>query len=229
MMSRRQRKTRSASRARPLAVCYVRVSTEEQADEGASLAAQESALRARADREGWDVLVLIDAGISGKSLDRARITAARFLLANGDADVLLATALDRISRSVHDVTGLMQDSVAEGWALVTIREQIDTSSAMGRAYVQIAAVFAELERGLISERVKAGMAQKRIEGVHTGRRTALPAELIARVRQMRNAGSTWQSIADTLNVESVRTATGRQPWRVSGVQSAYRSNPTPMN
>lgn len=89
------------------------------------------------------------------------------------------------------------------------------------------AVFAELERGLISERVKAGMAQKRTEGVHIGRRIALAPELIARIREMRNTGSTWQAIAETLNAESVRTATGRQSWRVSGVQSAFRANPTP--
>jgi DNA invertase Pin-like site-specific DNA recombinase len=89
--------------------------------------------------------------------------------------------LDRISRSVSDVSGLMTRSVEEEWGLVCLRESIDTSTAMGRAFVQIAAVFAELERGLVSERTKAGMAQKKLEGSVFGKPSKLDPAVRARI------------------------------------------------
>lgn len=227
-----RRATRKRSADWTLALGYLRVSTEEQADEGASLASQQSRLQAYADVRGWYVVWLSDPGWSGKSLDRPAITDALHYLATGRADVLLAVALDRISRNVGDVADLMEASLAEHWALVTLRESIDTSTAMGRAFVQIAAVFAELERGLIAERVKAGMAQKRAEGEHMGRRTAIPRAIVDRIRSQRAVGVPYGRIAAELNSESVPTPGRRRDapgafWTRSSVQNACRVNPDP--
>lgn len=219
----RRRRRKATGRTRPLALLYVRVSTLEQSEDGASLASQRAALESFAQIHEWDVQVIEDAGVSAKSLDRDGMNRALEMLSAGEADVLAAVRLDRLSRDLHDITGLLKRSVDERWALVTIHGSIDTSTAMGRAYVHMAGLFAELERGMIGERTKAGMAQKRAEGQHLGRHTALPRETVEDIRQMRDQGGmSWPKIAQALTEKGTPTATGGQTWYVSTVQSAYR-------
>ena len=203
------------------------MSTAEQANDGASLAAQQLTLETFAHFHNWDIRLVSDPGASGKNLTRPGMTSALELLGAGEADVLAAVQLDRISRSVYDVAGLMQRSLDEGWALVTVRGSIDTSTAMGRAYVHMAALFAELERGMIGERTKAGMAQKRLEGSHLGRRTTLTLPVIERIRAERAAGRPYAAIASRLTADRIPTATGKLIWGVSSVQSALTVNPSP--
>ena len=179
------------------------MSTTEQADDGASLSAQRATLETFARLHNWDTRVVSDPGASGTNLTRPGMTTALELLSTGEADVLAAVQLDRISRSVYDVAGLMQRSIDEGWALVTVHGSIDTSTAMGRAYVHMAAMFAELERGMIGERTKAGMAQKRLEGVHLGRRTGLAVPVIERIRAERAAGRPYAVIAARLTADRI--------------------------
>lgn len=81
--------TKRVTRPRPLALAYVRVSTDEQANEGASLDAQRAALTAEADRRGWDVELVADEGVSAKNLNRPGLADALVRLDRGDADVLL--------------------------------------------------------------------------------------------------------------------------------------------
>src|SRR3712207_1768458 len=95
------------SRGRPLALAYVRVSTEEQVSEGASLAGQRQALTVEANRRGWDVEVVADEGLSARSLNRPGLQHALERLDEGSADALLAVRLDRVSRSVADFAGLL--------------------------------------------------------------------------------------------------------------------------
>src|SRR3954470_8672866 len=122
----RRRRRKATGRTRPLALLYVRVSTVEQSEDGASLASQRSVLEAFAKIHEWDVEVIEDAGVSAKSLDRAGMNKALEMLGAGDADVLAAVRLDRLSRDLHDITGLLKQSVDQGWALVTIHGNIDT-------------------------------------------------------------------------------------------------------
>ena len=218
---------RRSNRTRRIAIIYARVSKADCDREKASITAQQKALATFALLQDWDTKAVTDIGVSGKSLARPGITIALGLLASGGADVLAAVRLDRISRSVYDVAGLMQRSIDEGWALVTVHGSIDTSTAMGRAYVYMAAMFAELERGITSERSKAGMAHRRSEGVHLGRRTSLPLEVIERIRAERAAGRSHPAIARGLTADRIPTATGRTVWQVSSVQSALTVNPSP--
>lgn len=223
--ARRKRKARSTSRVRPLALGYIRVSTAEQVDNGASMAAQQTALQARADHEGWDIEWHRDPGVSGTvpGAERPGMGPALAKLAAGDADILLATALDRVGRNLTDVAGLMNTSVEQGWSLVSIRDKIDTSSAMGRAMVHMALVFSELERGLISERVVAGMAQKRLDGQHVGRHSTLSRPTVDRIHELRDAeGLSWPKIAAQLQAEGIPTATGGDVWRWESVRAAHR-------
>src|SRR6478609_6184968 len=156
-----QRKSRKPARVRPLALMYVRCSTAEQATTGATLAAQQAALATFAAAKGWVTELVSDPGISGKSIDRPGMNGAIQRLDAGDADILLAVRLDRLTRSNQDLLTLMDRSASNGWSMATTDGALDTSTAMGRAMAKMASVFAELERELIGERTKAGMAQRK--------------------------------------------------------------------
>lgn len=154
----------------------------------------------------------VDAGISGKSLARPGLTAALTDLDAGKGTVLLVAKLDRLSRSVHDATGLMQRAERAGWGLVAMDANVDTTTPQGAAMCQVLAVFAELERRLIGERTKAALAVKKAQGVKLGRPRALPAAVVERIRTAHTGGASWSAIARELTTEGVPTAQGGVRW-----------------
>src|SRR3954467_329038 len=94
---------------------YARVSTTEQGQHGAGLPAQESAIRVACEQRQWSLVDLIaDAGASGKDLKRAGVREAIDRLGQGEADVLLVSKLDRLSRSLLDFTSLMAVAQRKG-------------------------------------------------------------------------------------------------------------------
>ena len=205
-------------------VGYLRVSTEEQADSGAGLAVQEAAIRAECQRRELPLLALhTDAGVSGKSLVRPALTAALEDLDARHGDVLMVAKLDRLTRSVHDASGLMQRSEKSGWGLVALDAPVDTTTPAGRAMAQILSVFAELERRLIGERTKAALAVKKSQGVVLGRPRTLPDKVVERIVRERAKGRTWTAIADGLNADRVATAQGGLRWYPATVRSVAMS------
>ena len=201
-------------------VGYLRVSTEEQADSGAGLAVQEAALRAECQRRELPLVALhTDAGVSGKSLVRPVLTAALEDLDARHGNVLMVAKLDRLTRSVHDASALMQRSEKSGWGLVALDAPVDTTTPAGRAMAQILSVFAELERRLIGERTKAALAIKRDQGVTLGRPRTLPDKVVKRIVRERAKGRTWTAIADGLNADRVPTAQGGLRWYPATVRS----------
>lgn len=210
---------RKSTRTRPTAVGYLRVSTEEQRDKGASLAAQRAALTEEARRRGWDLELIADEGVSGATMTkRPGLLQALARLDRGEADVLLATRLDRVSRSVADFSGLMERGTRRGWQLRLLSPDIDTTTPEGRLTAHILAAMAEFERQLISSRTREGMAQRKREGVRMGRPVRLDPETEARIRAERAAGRTLQAIADDLNREGVPTAAGGR-WYPSTIKN----------
>jgi len=223
-----------AARLRPLALAYTRVSTADQAENGASLDAQEALLRDEAARRGWDVEVVREEGKSAKSITgRPLLTDALARLDAGEADVLLALRLDRVSRSLTDFATTYDRAARRGWSIVLPASGIDTTAAAGpgaRFSAQIQAAAAELERGLISVRTKEGMAQRKADGwaptakkPHgrpAGRPRALATDLLDRLAADRAAGLSFAKIADALNVEGVPTAHGGAKWYPATVQKA---------
>ena len=147
-------------------IAYVRVSTEEQANEGISLAAQEHQVRAHCDARGFDLLrIERDEGASGSRLrSRAGLQSALAALRAGDAAGLIVTKLDRLSRSTRDVLDLVALADKQGWQLHSLSEQLDTSSATGRFFVTMLAGLAQMEREQIAERTRAGMHELRRQG-----------------------------------------------------------------
>jgi DNA invertase Pin-like site-specific DNA recombinase len=201
---------------------YLRVSTEEQAVSGLGLAAQEAAIRAECDRRGLPlVAVLADKGVSAKTINRPALSEALAMLARGEANVLMVAKLDRLTRSVHDATGLLLEAERCRWGLVALDAPVDTTTPQGAAMAQVLAVFAELERKLIGERTKAALAIKRAQGVKLGRPRLLPEDVVARIRAARDAGATWSAIARDLNAEGVPTAQGGKSWYPATVRYVY--------
>lgn len=209
---------RRKPRPRPLALGYVRVSTLDQAEHGASLAAQRAALTEEAARRGWDLEIVADEGMSGKNLNRPGMLAALDRLDAGLADMLLATRLDRISRSVADFAGLLDRSTRRGWDLVLLDPALDTTTPAGRFTANVLASAAQYERELIASRTREGMAQRKAEGATFGRPRLMPDDVVARILTERAAGLSLARIADGLNADGVPTAHGGSAWHASTVK-----------
>ena len=210
-------------RSTPLALGYVRVSTAEQATEGASLDAQRHALRAEAARRGWDVEIVADEGVSAKNLNRPALQGALGRLDRGDADYLLAIRLDRVSRSVADFAGLLDRATERGWGLVFQSPNIDTSDPAGRFTSNVLASAAQYERELNGARTREGMMQRKAEGVHIGRPRALSVEVLDRIAGDRARGLSFGKIAAGLQSDGIPTARGGSRWYASTVHDVVKS------
>lgn len=213
----------STTRTKPLALAYVRVSTNEQAEHGASLDAQRTALTAEAERRGWDVEVVADEGLSAKTLNRPGLVAALARLDRKEADYLMSVRLDRVSRSVSDFAGLLDRAGRKGWGLVLQSPNIDTSDPAGRFTVNVLASAAQYERELIGARTKEGMAQRKAEGVVLGRPRTMAPEVVARIKAERATGQSLRGIAEGLNADGIPTAQGGAKWHASTVKAAADS------
>ena len=124
----------------------------------------------------------------------------------------MVAKLDRLTRSVHDATGLMAKAEGSGWGLVALDAPVDTTTPQGAAMAQVLAVFAELERRLIGERTKAALAVRKSQGVRLGRPQTLPMDVRNRVLSMRKSGMTFAAIAAELNFEHIPTAQDGAKW-----------------
>lgn len=205
------------------ALLYVRVSTEEQADAGASLEAQEQTLMMEAVRRGYDFEVVREEGKSAATIEkRDKLVEALDLLDKHKADVLMAVRMDRLSRNVGDVDALMRRSRKKGWGIILSGGQLDTTPD-GEFRTYLDAALAQRERGMIGLRTREGMAQRKAEGQHMGRSVAadfLPT--YQRVLTMHANGDSLNAIARTLNDEDVPTAKGGK-WYPSTVRAIVTS------
>lgn len=148
-----------------------RVSTDEQgADDRYSLENQEQRCRDYAKLKGWTVVkVRKDIG-SGKNDERAGFQELCRDVRDGKIDVVLVYRLDRLSRNVRDVYDFLEECGKAGVAFVSVSENFDTSTAMGRAMLGVAAVFAQLTREMISENTKDGLLRRAQSGLANGNR-----------------------------------------------------------
>lgn len=208
------------------AVGYLRVSTDEQANSGAGLAAQRTAVEAEAARRGWQVVAVeVDAGASGRSLTgRPALASALDAVRSGTADVLLVAKLDRLSRSLLDFAGLMARSQSEGWSLVALDLGVDTSTPAGEFMASVMASAAQWERRIIGQRTRDALAIKRELGVRLGRPPDIPVGVAAHIRQLRAGGMTMRAIAEQMTAEGIPTATGGTRWSPSTVQRVLASS-----
>lgn len=224
-------------------VGYVRVSTEEQADKGVSLAAQVEKLKLYCRLHELDlVAVEQDPGVSGKSLDRPGLTAALGRLDGGEADGLLIAKLDRLTRSVRDLGTLLESHFSEskGYVLMSVADQVDTRTAAGRLVLNVLISVAQWERETTVERTVEGLRFKREAGERTGgvpygydvdpagpvNRKGRPSRLVPVAAEQRGlaliaacavVGLSLRATAAKLDALGVPTKKGRPGWSAAAV------------
>ena len=144
------------------------------------------------------------------------------LLAVGNATALAVTRLDRLTRSVVDLSRLMAMANDQQWALVIIDLGVDTTTASGKLVANVMGAIAEWERDVISERTKAALGVKRSPRVRLGGPIRVPEEIRQRIARERIFGSTYRSIEEGLEVDHVPIVGGGS-WRTSTVADVCKS------
>lgn len=190
---------------------YARVSTHDQQ----TLPMQLSAMRQYARKRGWQVDVEIKDIGSGATL-RAQREALLQAARRREIDCVLVWRLDRWGRSLVDLVTTLQELMALGVGFVSLSEALDMTTPSGRALAGMLAVFAEFERDILRDRVKAGIAQARKEGRPHGRPPTV-ARFAPQVRVLAKKGMSKRAIATRLKIS--RTSVRRflsKPDRASG-------------
>jgi DNA invertase Pin-like site-specific DNA recombinase len=178
----------SATEPRPMVFGYARISTTEQ-DESLQLDALHAA--------GCDRLMIDRA--SGAAADRPALAEMLDRLRSGDT--VMVWRLDRLGRSLRHLIETVADPERRGVTLVSLTEQIDTSSPGGRLVFHVFGAMAEFERDLIRERTRAGLAAARARGRKGGRPSVWTDAKLATARSMHASGEhDVSTIAATLGV-----------------------------
>jgi site-specific DNA recombinase len=214
------------------AVGYVRVSTDRQAEQGVSLEAQEAKIRAMATVQGAELTeVIVDGGESAKSLNRPSLRNLLALINSGKVQAVIVAKLDRLTRSVKDLCGLLELFEKRKVALISVAESLDTGSAAGRLVITIMGAVSQWEREAIGERTRDALSHKRSQGqrvgniafgsrlAHDGQHLeAEPSEQAAlvEIQRLRSQGTTLRGIAVVLNQGKFRTRCGTE-WRLESV------------
>ena len=177
------------------AALYARVSTTNGQDPEMQL----RELREYCERRGWTMAgEYVDTGISGArekrpELDRMMADAHRRRF-----DAVVVWKFDRFARSVSHLLRALETFKALGIEFVSLSEQVDTSTPMGKMVFTVLGAVAELERSLIAERVRAGLRNARAKGKTLGR----PRRRVdrAKVARLRVSGQSWNKIAQSLGI-----------------------------
>jgi DNA invertase Pin-like site-specific DNA recombinase len=214
-------------------ITYIRVSTQQQGHSGLGIEAQRAAIARFAETEGYtigDEFVEVETGKGADALDRRPKLAAALEQARKAKCPVIVAKLDRLSRDVHFISGLMAQKVL----FIVAELGANADPFMLHLY----AALAEKERSLISQRTRAALAAKKAQGVRLGNRTNLnqaqakgaaangaqadrhAANILPIIREVQAAGiTTLKGIAEALNARGIRTARGGR-WHNSTVRNA---------
>ena len=184
---------------------YARVST---ANNGQDPTMQTRELREYAERRGWKVFAeYVDIGVSGTKETRPELDRLMADAHRRRFDAVVVWKFDRFARSVSHLLRALETFRAQGIEFVSFSEQLDTSTPAGKMVFTVLGAVAELERGLIVERVKAGLRNAKAKGKRLGRPKISVDS--AKIAALRRAGRSWSEI------------TKRTGWTKGTVQRAY--------
>jgi site-specific DNA recombinase len=221
-------------------VAYTRVSVEEDTTETNSLSLQEGRIRAQAEIHGRKISdVFTDNGVSGARRDRPALDALLALVRQRKVQAVYVTALDRLSRKLAHLVELIDLFERHGVALVSLREGVDTGTAVGRLISNVLGSVAEFERESIRARMREASGERLRRGlkhcvrVPYGYREAAGNRLvphdgeqriIAEMRHLRGGTkpNSYARIAAALNARGVRPRSGRR-WYASTVRDVITS------
>ena len=234
------------------AIGYIRVSTDEQAKEGISIENQIEKIRRYAEDNNLQIIEICeDQGLSGAKIQNRPGMARLFeLVKNNKIKAVVAYKLDRLFRNASDALNTLNWLKKKKIAFHSITEKIDTTTPLGKFFVGITALYAEMERDVISERIRDNLKMKKVRGEKTGgnvpygydayvkgyvKRNAKKVPLYAlteneqeqrRIRKMkkfRNLGLSYRAIADELNRLRYKTKTGKK-WAAMTVKRTIDAN-----
>ncbi|MBT4835287.1 recombinase family protein, partial [Candidatus Woesearchaeota archaeon] len=193
---------------------YVRVSTDEQAKEGISISAQIDRCQNYCKARSWKVInIYTDAGYSAGSMKRPAVQQLFQDLRENKFENILVYKFDRFSRNVRDLITFLDNLKAQEVNFTSVTENIDTTTAMGEAFFQMIGVFAQLERGMVKERVKLAFDKKISDGESLSRAPKgymynngklivdkKNSNEIKQIFDMRAAGIHYKIISDKFNI-----------------------------
>jgi DNA invertase Pin-like site-specific DNA recombinase len=177
---------------------YGRVSTT---DKGQDPELQLKDLRTYANARGWKVFgEYVDKGESGAKDRRPQLDRLMEDARKRRIDGILVWKLDRFGRSLKSLVTTLEELRALGIQFVSYTENLDFSTPAGRAMANLIGVFAEFERDLIRERVKAGIQNAKSKGIRVGRRPLIDKRLLGTVRDMKGKGMSIRGISKELGL-----------------------------
>lgn len=171
---------------------YVRVSTEQQRDEG-SHERQREQLQEWADRHDHEIVIFEDIAISGQSDDRPQYD--KMMARVNEFDAVAVRELSRFGRSLQQVLQDIETLTDQGTDFVSITEDFSTESAMGKAMLQMIGVFNEFWANLARERANEMIERRRSEGKPIGRPRKVDDELLEQIREWDEKGLSYSAIA----------------------------------
>ncbi len=213
------------------AILYTRVSTQQQVDQGHSLAAQESRLRQYASFKGFaDVELISDEGLSGCRADRPGFQRVLEAVRSRSVDAVVVYSLSRFARNTVATLDAIELMNRKGVAFHSLTEQIDTGSAVGRFFVTTLAALAQLEREQVGERTRAVLQHKKSNGqrvgqIPFGKRVLgdhlVPDEteqrVILTVKKLHATGLSYSGIAKELERQGMKNKGGEARWYKSQI------------
>jgi len=223
------------------AVCYIRVSTIEQAVNGVSLEAQEERLRAYCQMTGLEIVKVIrEEGTATKPLrDRVGGKELMELVNSRKVNNVVALKLDRLFRNAEDALHVTNDWDSKGVTLHLVDmggQAINTKSAIGRFFLSLMAGFAELERNMIAERTAMALNHKKrnlepyaptplgyVRVNDSLEKDEKEWEIVNLIFQLRSQGLTYADIANELNRMGIQGKRGGK-WYGSTVRYVYQND-----
>ncbi len=217
------------------AIAYVRVSTEDQANEGVSIAAQQAKLAAWCLANDYGLLeTYTDAGLSGGRADNRPALQSAIEHACKSKSALVVYSLSRLARSTKDTIAIGEKLDRAGADLVSLSEKIDTTSAAGKMVFRMLAVMAEFEKDQISERTTMALAHKKSKGQRVGTvpygynlsadgvaltENEFERATLTEIRRLRSIGYTFRNIAAELQSRGVPTKSGKGQWQAATIRN----------
>ncbi len=175
---------------------YARVSTT---DKGQDVGMQVRELEAYTKARDWTIRDrFVDEGISGSQTKRPALDRLLSACRRRQVDVVLVWRLDRLGRSLKHLIMTLDEFQSLGVAFVSLHEQLDCTTATGQLLLHLLGAFAEFERAIIRERVKAGLANARSKGKRLGRPNLAIDAL--QIRSLRRSGHSIRQIARELHI-----------------------------
>ena len=173
---------------------YARVSTHDQQ----TLSLQIRAMREYAAKRGWEIAVQIKevgSGASERELREKLMAAAR----RREIDAVVVWRLDRWGRSLADLVTTLEELAKLSVGFVSLTEALDLTTPTGRAMAGLFSVFAQFENEILRERIRAGIAEARLQGKHLGRPVTV-GKMGGQIRKLHRAGVAKAEIARRLGI-----------------------------